>query len=114
VLRVRSPTTGALGETQAGVVPPGVTPIRPLALGMLQWRNSRPRRVRSALGRSRRRTPSSSASGLSVISIVVGLVHRMGAHAVACDAAGGVGGVEDAGVAPNENQRGPKATICER
>jgi len=41
---------------------------------VLQWRNSRPRRARSALGRSRQRTPSSSASGFSAISIVVGLV----------------------------------------
>jgi hypothetical protein len=54
---------------------PGGGPTRPLCIGgMLQWRNSRPRRARSALGRSRRRTPSSSALGLSVISIVVGLV----------------------------------------
>ena len=38
--------------TQAGVVPLAASPPSPLALGMLQWRNSRPRRARPALGRS--------------------------------------------------------------
>jgi len=38
-----------------------------------QW-NSKRERARSALERSRRATPSSSAAGFSVISIVVGLV----------------------------------------
>ena len=36
--RSRSPTTGALGVTRAGVVPPGGRPIRFLfCIGMLQW-----------------------------------------------------------------------------
>jgi hypothetical protein len=43
---------------------------------MLQWRNSRPRRARSALGRSRQGIPSSSAAGAWAISFVVGLVFR--------------------------------------
>src|SRR5437660_11238436 len=43
----------------------------PFALGMLEWRNSRPRRARSALGRSRQGIPSSSATGAWAISIGV-------------------------------------------
>jgi len=61
--------------TQAGVVPPAVGPsVLPFALGMLQWRNSRPRRVGSALGRSRQGIPSSSATGAWAISFVAGPV----------------------------------------
>src|SRR5438128_10171367 len=33
MLSSRSPTTGALGVTQAGVVPPGVKPCAPLCIG---------------------------------------------------------------------------------
>jgi hypothetical protein len=41
--------------------------------GADKW-NSKGKRARSALERSRWKTPSSSATGFSVISIVVGLV----------------------------------------
>ena len=46
----------------------------PFTSGMLQWRNCKPRRARTALGGSRRRTPSSSATGCWAISIVGALV----------------------------------------
>jgi len=73
VLSSRSTATGAPGVTQAGVVPSWrQAHPSPFALGMLRWRNSGPRRARSALGRSRRMTLSCSVSAVCPISIAEG------------------------------------------
>ena len=70
-----SPTTGASGATRTGVVPPTVGPsVPPLHWGCSNG-GTADRDVPAVLADDfARRTPSSSASGFSVISIVVGLV----------------------------------------